>query len=220
MIPLTICGICASLLLGAPALSAAELPPPLQEVVAQAQADGLPAASLEAKAREGLAKGVAPARVAVVLERMLGDLSLVDVTLGELDAGPDRDAVICAAAAAHAAGLSDAGLIRLAGQAVDVRARALQASADLLQLGFSERDALDLVLVEAGSDDPLEGLSGLATAASVLVANGLSPGVAASRLASQDGSGKHPLANVPPQSRSDLPEPAQDAPGHGPKGPK
>ncbi len=209
-----------ALLFGGPASASETLPSELAGIVAQAADQGLPDGALQAKAREGLAKGVPVARIAAVLRGMVDGLAGVDITLAQLDVGPDRAELLVAGLAAHNAGMSDAGLRALAQQPQGLRARATQAAADLLRIGFSEPDAVSLVSLAVRAEDPLDELSGLATAASVLVSSGLSPSVAASRLSSDAGTSKHPLANVPPQSRSDLPEPAQDAPGHGPKGPK
>jgi hypothetical protein len=186
--------------------------------VATAEEEGLPVAALESKAREGLAKGVEPARIQAVLEQMMTDLAAVDALLGEAARGPDREALLLGAAAARTAGLSDPSLRLLVQAPVGVRGRGLQSAADLLRLGFSEGDAVALVRRACSADEPLRALAGLATNASLLVASGLAPSTAAEQLSSQENAGRdHPLANVPPQSRSDLPDPAQDSPGKGPK---
>ncbi|MFH1465321.1 MAG: hypothetical protein ABIO70_13120 [Pseudomonadota bacterium] len=200
----------------------ASLPEPLAAAVAEAGAQGLPVGALEAKAREGLAKGVEPARIQAVLAQMAADLAAVDTLLREHAHAPDREALLLGAGAARAAGLSDASLLLLARAPEAARGRGLQSVADLLRLGFSEAEAVALVRHALATDVPLEALAVLATNASLLVSSGLTPSVAAQQLSSPESAGKtHPLANVPPQSRSDLPEPAQDSHGKGPgKGPK
>ncbi len=219
MSPLFPAALCLAFLMGSPSLAeAAALTPELEQRVAAAEAAGLPASVLESKALEGLAKGVPAPRIAAVLDTMSADLAQVAGILGPLAEGGDRAELLSAALSAHLTGLSDASLRLLADQDPALRGRAVHAVADLLRLGFGERDAVELVQAAASSDDPLTSLGGLATAASLLVSNGMDPGAAAARLASESKSSKHPLANVPPQSRSDLPEPAQDAPGWGPGG--
>jgi hypothetical protein len=218
--PLSTTTLFLALAFGAPAFSQADLPEQLGAIVDAVEAQGLPAGALEAKANEGLAKGVPAARIAGVLEGMAADLALVADTLGPQAHGSDREAVLAASISAQSAGISAGGLRSLAVLPSGVRARAIQAAADLLRLGFSEREVLELVSRAAHADEPLANLSGLATAASLLVSGGLDPSSAAARLRSDGSSKQHPLTNVPPQGRSDLPGPAQDAPGHGPGGPK
>ena len=213
----------ALLLLVAPTLAWAEeplpgsLPAPLQATVAAAQAQGLPADALESKAREGLAKGVEPSRILATLERMSADFAAADLLLGELAQGPDRASLLLGAGAARAAGLSDASVRLLAGAPAGVRGRGLQSAADLLHLGLSEGETVALVRRALAAEDPLYALAGLATNASLLMASGLTPSATAEQLSSMENANRdHPLANVPPQSRSDLPDPAQDSPGRGP----
>jgi hypothetical protein len=198
------------------------LPAPLQTIVTAAEAQGLPAGALESKAREGLAKGVDPARIQAVLARMTTDLASIDALFGEVARGTDREGLLLGASAARTAGLSDVTLLLLAQAPAGVRCRGLQSAADLVHLGFSEGEAVALVRHAFAAEDPLEALAGLATSASLLVSAGIDPSAAAEQLSSQESSGRdHPLANVPPQSRSDLPEPAQSSHGKGPgKGPK
>ncbi len=210
----------AALALGTAQAVDAQLPVEVQEMLQAATVAELPVEVLEAKAREGLAKGVAEARLLAVLQQLEADLVQAASLLEGQAHGSDREELLEAAVAGERAGLSDTAVLRLAGMDLQVRARALYAAADLVRQGFSEGDALRLVQAAANSDDPLAALGSLATAASTLVAAGLPLPSAVERLATEVSTGKHPLANVPPQSRSDLPEPAQNAPGKGPKGPK
>jgi hypothetical protein len=207
--------VIAVLLRPALAWADAALPDPLAARVEAARNAALPAAALEAKAREGLAKGVRIDRIAAVLDTMAVNLADAASILGAGAEGPDRDALLVAAVVARAAGLSDGSVRLLARERAGVRARALHAAADLCGLGFGEADATGLVRAAASSEDPLAALSDLATSASLLVAAGVPPSTAIGQLADDAAGGRQSRPNVPPQSRSGLPDPAQDTPGKG-----
>lgn len=154
---------------------AADLPADLAAVVDAAAAQDLPTSPLEAKAVEGLAKGVPEARIASVLDGLLADLQRSQALVG---AGSDD--LIYAGARALKAGASDRAVATLAPGPVGERA--LHSLADLLALGVTEADAVRVVRVAAASSGASTHTAGLATSVAALVSRGSSPTEAADQV--------------------------------------
>lgn len=151
---------------------AADLPPSLGAVVEDAAAQQLPVGPLEAKAAEGLAKGVPEARIEAVLDGMVRELLEARVVLGQAP-----DAVVFAASRALKAGASEQAVRSLAsGTHGD---RALHSLADLLAMGVAEADAVRVVQVASASGSSDKEIAGLATSTAALVSRGSSPNEAA-----------------------------------------
>ncbi len=169
-----------------------EMPAEVTAVIQQAEADGVPTEALQDKAREGLAKGVPGPRVAAVLDGLRGDLLDAQTLLGSDVHGE----ILAAAAASARAGASDAGLRQL-GQ-LEEGTRALESLADLLRLGFSEDQATRLIEAAVRSEDAKNALTGLATAASLLLDAGSPPGSVIDQLSADVAQGGSPLMYLPP----------------------
>jgi len=211
-------GLLVAICLGtAPVFAAEPLPPEVAVVIEHAREAGLPTAPLEAKALEGLSKGVPPQRIAGALSRREASMAATARSLGAGLSTSDPAGHLPGGGAALTAGASETALRQVSEDVPEHRVVATRTLADLMVQGFSEPQALDLVRGASHSADPSRALSGLATTAASLVNSGLTPTAATEQLHNQQKNGKHPLGNVPPQSREDLPEPAQDAPGKGPK---
>ncbi len=153
---------------------AAPLPAEIEQELALARQAGLPTAGLAAKASEGLAKGVSPARVASVLAGMREDLQSAESLLGPLPAGPERDRLLGAAAGALHAGASPAAVRALQDLPSELRAPALDSLGDLLSLSFGEDVAVGLIRDAARAPGGAVRMSDLAHAAAALLASGLS----------------------------------------------
>lgn len=145
----------------------------IQQEIQAAQELGLPTAALEAKAREGLAKGVTPGRVAVVVAGLRGQLELADRVLGPLEGAGSRDEVLGAAAGALAAGASPSAVRSLAKLSPEVRGSALVSLGDLLSLSFGEEAAVSLIRDAARTPGGTVKVEDLATVAATLLARGL-----------------------------------------------
>lgn len=193
--------------------------PALEAVYAEAVEQGLPDDPLRAKAAEGQAKGVPEARLVPVIETLASDLARASTLLGSNAEGAERASVLSAAALALRSGASEAAVEQLGALESGVRTRGLESLGDLLGQGFPETEVVRLIESAASGANPEHTVNGVATAATLLVAAGVPPGQALQQASEGpgQGNGSHPLGNVPPQSRDDLPEPAQDAPGKGPK---
>jgi len=164
-----------ALLANAPALAAEPLPSEVAAVLTHAEQQGLPTGPLEAKALEGLAKGVPPVRIAQALGRMEASMAATAAALGDRLSTTDPAGHLAAGGAALTGGSSEAALRSLADQATEHRVIATRTYADLLATGFSEPQALGLVGSAARGAEPQLALSGLSTTASSLVSGGLSP---------------------------------------------
>lgn len=176
--------------LGAPAAALAEsggFAPAVASELARAESAGLPIQALEAKAREGAAKGVAPERVAAYLAGLRAELSAVDGILGELGRGADRPELLLAAAQARRAGASAAAVREAAALSADLRSTASRALADLVAAGCTEAGALQLIRGAAGSARPVEALRDAVSVTFTLIAEGQSPTTAAERGAAEAG---------------------------------
>lgn len=170
--------------LGAPAAARAEsgdFAPDVAAELAWAKAAGLPVEPLEAKAREGAAKGVPSERVAVYLRGLGAELVAADAILGELARGSDRAELLLAAASARRAGASASALREAAAFDDDLRASASRALADLVGAGCTEAGALQLIRGAAGSAQPTEALRDAVTVTFTLIAEGQAPSAAAER---------------------------------------
>jgi hypothetical protein len=143
------------------------------EVVAGIEAaTDVPSAVLVDKAREGLAKGVPPERIALAIDTLVADMRGVDQLLGPLAQGSDREALLPAAAAAHRSGASDPSILRLSRLSSTHRAGAIRALADLVAQGFPEEACLRVIEGAAFNANPSEAIGGLASATAVLLAEG------------------------------------------------
>ncbi|GEM_PF-5457746 len=191
----------------------------LEAIYAEATELGVPLEPLRAKAAEGQAKGVPEARLVPVVDQLASDLARASTLLGAQAEGGERASVLSAAALALRAGASEAAVTQLGALESGVRARGLESLGDLLGQGFPETEVVRLIETAARGANPERSVNGVATAASLLVAAGVPPGQALEQASSGNGqgNGSHPLGNVPPQSRDDLPEPAQNSNGQGPK---
>jgi hypothetical protein len=168
-------------------LAQESLPPEIAAVIARAEQSGLPTGPLEAKALEGLAKGVQPARIAGVIAGLEAAMAATAAALGEHLSPHDPTGHLVAGGAALSAGASDAALRTLA--AAEAHIEATRALADLLIHGFSEPQALELVLDAVRAADPATALIGLSTTAAALVSSGLTPTAASEQLNNGNGNG-------------------------------
>lgn len=179
----------ALLFASGPALAADPLPDAVAQVLTHAAAQGLPTGPLEAKAREGLAKGVPPARIAGALGQLEASMLATSVALGDSLSGSDPAAHLVAGGAALTAGSSPAALRSLADASPEHAIAATRTYGDLLSHGFSEPQALDLVGGAFRGGDPGLALSGLSTTAASLVGSGLSPTIVTETLKTSHGQG-------------------------------
>ena len=164
------------------------------QLVDAAEAEGLPTAPLVAKAREGAAKGIDAARVALALEDLAQRLRKAKAVLPA--DGADRSPLLSAGAAALRAGVSVDGLARLGRLPADRRADAVLAVADLVSLGIAE--AQGIVIVERSAALPGGGaaIRDLGGAAAAMLGHGASPVAVANALGgTESGSGS---AHEPP----------------------
>ncbi|MFT5679923.1 MAG: hypothetical protein ACI8RZ_000828 [Myxococcota bacterium] len=152
--------------------NAQELTPDIEAILCSVEADGLPVDAIESKAHEGLAKGVAPARIASVLVEMQDDLVIANALLELPEDAPDRDEVLSATASALRAAISADTLRRLASLPKQVRGPAIQSMVDLMQIGFSQAQSAQLVEDAAARNG--EVLSSLTIASGALLAQGTS----------------------------------------------
>lgn len=176
--------------LGAPAAARAEpggFAPDVAAELERAQASGLPVEAMEAKAREGAAKGVPAERVAAYLKGLSAELVAVDTILGTLALGADRSELLLAAASARRAGASAAAVREAAALSADLRSAASRALADLVAAGCTEAGALQLIRGAAGSASPTEALRDAVTVTFTLIAEGQTPAAAAERGAAGTG---------------------------------
>jgi hypothetical protein len=165
----------------------APMPPEVEAAVDRAAARGLPTELLMAKAAEGLAKGVAPARVATVLDDLAGGMAAAQAVLG---GGAQTGEVLAAAAAASRNGASAASISRLGRLPQPARAPALRTFGDLLGHRFPEDGAIRVVEVAARADQPPVALAALSVQAAQLVRGNVSPEGALGQIsASQAASG-------------------------------
>ena len=132
----------------------------------------MPAASLLDKAREGIAKGVAPERVCAVVAALADSLTraapLVPASI------PAREERLVAAAAAMRAGAPSARVAAQARSAQPWATEALYAYADLLTSGFASGDVERLVEMATRAPDPIGAIRGLSVTAAALRTQGYS----------------------------------------------
>lgn len=169
------------------------LPPALEAEVDAAVADGLPTASLENKAAEGLAKGVPVARIAAVLA---AEREAMREVRPLLPSGATDDA-LRAAGRARSAGASAASLASLARQGEPLRTQALWAYADILGQGLQQGQALRLVDSALQADDPQATLHATTIAVSRLRVQGQSPDQVGRQVARALAAGGPALATLP-----------------------
>lgn len=150
-----------------------EFPSGIAAIVQQAAADGLPVASLESKAREGLAKGVDESRIATAVSALAAQMRTASVLLATLGQGEDRDLLVSASARALQIGASGASVRAAAGGDALSRASAVRALGDLIALGFPEDRSLALAQAVARTGQPVRNLDLLAGAAATLLAQGV-----------------------------------------------
>lgn len=183
--------------LAAPAQAASdELPPEIRATLDAAAQSALPVGGLEAKAREGIAKGVPVARINAVLQQQAAQLARAQSLLSLPAGAVDRNDALTGAAFALDGGASDVAIRRLSRLDPSVRAPAMYSLGDLLRAGFSEASGLALVETAAASSQPVAAFSGLASSASELRGLGLSePDVIAS-LQGQINAGRSPVGAV------------------------
>lgn len=188
------------LLMAAPG-AASESPGDVGRVLAQAARDGVPTGVLAAKANEGLAKGVDPARVTVVVDTLRRELIDARSLVGDAadDPGPDG---LSAVAAARRAGASPVAVIAIGDLPAQLRVPAWWSLADLLAGGVSEGDASRLVAAAARSPQPATNLRGLAAAVGALVAAGEPPRKAAAAVLGAVDAGLSPLNAAAPDDDS------------------
>ncbi len=171
-----------SALLMAPIVAFAETPgldPEVAAVIESARVAGLPVSSLEAKAREGAAKGVPPARVAAHLGSLRVDLDRAVTLLGPTAAGNDREALLSGLAAALRAHVSTAALKQVLALPPALRAQAAWSLADLVTAGCMEADVLTLIDRAVRGPNPSTALHAAVTRAVTLIGQGQSPSLAA-----------------------------------------
>lgn len=176
---------------------------PVDDALAAASAQGIPTQSLEAKVREGQAKGVPEARIAMAIERLGSELAETNAILG----GVDQPALLDAANAARLQGASKTSLRGLV--ASDAPELALWGLADLMGQGFSESQAVDLVEAGLASGNASRNLTGLATATSAMLASGATHSTASGRILSAMDVGIAPLSTVS-ETRGGPPEHANN----------
>lgn len=164
----------ALLFCGAGDARAADLPPEVQAELSAATQQGLPAAPLEAKAREGLAKGVPPQRIAAVLADLRFDLELAVALVGDQPDAARRDDMVAAAATAISAGASPEGVRSLLELPADQRVAALNCLGDLVSLSLSEQSSVRLIRDVARSSNSQVRLNDLSATTASLLASGLS----------------------------------------------
>lgn len=156
--------------LGAGTAAASDLPAPLADVVSSAAAEGLPTEPLEAKAREGLAKGVPVARITVVLEGLRSELDVARSALG----GDAEPAVVTAAGHALRSGAGVGAVQRVAFAPHPRRDLALVSLGDLMHAGLPEERAVELVETASAAPQTERAFTGLAVTSSALLEAGMS----------------------------------------------
>jgi hypothetical protein len=188
-------GILAAALWWSAAASAAEppLPPEIEVAVEAAAVHGVPVEALEKKAREGLAKGVPPDRIAEVLTGLGREFAAAQMLVP-----PGDPELVPAAAAASRAGASREAILEvLTFTPAPLQAVSLWTLADLLNTGLRESSALRLVRSAVGANKPEYGLRGLASATAALLASGASEQAAVAEVADAVEHGRSPLAALP-----------------------
>jgi hypothetical protein len=180
------------LTLGTSAL--AQEAPQVEAVLSEARAAELPVLPLEAKAREGAAKGVPPERVASVLADLVRDWEAAATLLGDRADAADRDVLVPAAAAALRQGADGDSVRSLA--AGEHGAAALQALSDVLYAGLSPTQADRVVAAAVATDDVRGTLIELPQATRLLLATG-TPTQTVTSLTGALSQGATPLAAVP-----------------------
>ncbi len=180
------------------ALAGEPLPARVQETVRQAEAAGLPVGPFEAKAQEGLAKGVPEDRVEALLLQMRERMREADGALGELARGADRAELLQAATRARTAGASGEGLVEAARHTH--RVAAMWCLGDLLGAGVGEREALRLVAQASQGGDPAGRYREMVTAMQRMQGLGMGPVAAAQQMSQTMAHGQPPLAAVPEQA--------------------
>ena len=171
--------------LGAPSVARAETPldAEVAAVIELARSAGLPVLSLDAKAREGLAKGVPAARVAAHLEALRVDLGRAVTLIGSAAEGVDREALVSGVAAALRARVSPGAIRQILTLPVGVRAPGARSLADLVAAGCNEADVLHLIDRAGRGPNPDAALHSAVTRAVTLITQGHPPDLAAAHAA-------------------------------------
>jgi len=136
-----------------PALDDARLgaaAPELHALVDRAAASGLPAELLADKVREGLAKGVPPARIVLVVRGLSDGLGRARVEVQPFVAGAPSATLLKAIVEAHAAGVGAGELTAVLRAGAHDRERAVQVLTDLAQRGYPVAVAARTVSAIAG----------------------------------------------------------------------
>ena len=158
----------------------------LQHVVTlsdSARSLGLPDAPLVDKALEGAAKGVAPDRIALAVQGVLGQLSTAARVMRGTGAAP-TSLEIEAGAFALGAGLSGGDVAQLTetADAEHPTMTVLQVAGALAALGVPRAQTVGLVRAEVRSGLPLGDLTNLPAQVQAAAASGVPPDAAASGL--------------------------------------
>jgi hypothetical protein len=192
----------------------------LRSIFAQAAQDGVPDELLSDKLREGLAKGVPPARIAQVLRSLEQALGRARREAGTLPGSPPPKELLKAIVDAHAAGVGSPELKPLLRP--PARTRAVEVLTDLAQRGYPAPPSAQLVSQiaahEPGALDRLVGEVERARADA-----GLTYVEAVDALARATGQGaslEHALSSLRHDHADDLHGPPRDSsgargPGHG-----
>lgn len=185
--PLLAQGPAADLLQGKlPADAAAQV----RSIAAQTSARALPATSLVAKALEGAAKGVAPARIVAAVQALSDQLSSAAGAIHDAGVAIPDSASVEAGAFALNAGL-DAGQVRVLARAAGLpgqRATALRVAGTLAALGVPPKQSVDLVTRTLDSTADLNTLS-------AQVQSGMAHGKSAAAAAAGLGHGRPATSN-------------------------
>jgi len=122
----------------------------VRAVVDRAAAGGLPAELLVDKVREGLAKGVPPARIALVVRGLADNLGLARAETRTAGVTAPSAALLKAIVEAHAAGAGAADVATVLRSGSRARERAVQVLTDLAQRGYPVSIAARTVSAIAG----------------------------------------------------------------------
>ena len=174
------------------------IPAEIEAVLDHAQAQGLPVGPLEAKAMEGLAKGVPSGRIVGALQQMEASMAATAAALDGRLSLVDPAGHLAAGSAALAGGSSEAALRAVAEKSPEHSVLATRTYADLLTHGFTEPQALSLVGGAVRGPEPSLQLAGLSTTAASMVARGVSPSLVTTELSENPSAGRGRNGNGPP----------------------
>lgn len=181
--------------------------------IAAAVAAAVPRDLVEAKAREGEAKGIPLVRIEAALTQLATNVGRVRPLLPE-HASAD---LLGAAARAIREGASEGAIRRVGAFGPAVRLRAMESLADLTAVGLLESDLLHLLETAASSPEPAIAVTGLSSAGASMAQSGSSPSEVSSALMDVVVAGQSPLTTpTPPQTGSG--NPPSPPTGGGPPG--